>query len=143
MPHRVGHGSRELIMIRSDLGSTEELLRFEREYVEGTVLFHFSGDIDISNMPLLWSNLKAACEDGDNVIVDLSGVTYVDSTGLKALLDCHDIFVGRGQRFAIAGPPTTLLKILNIVGLDKSIPIFPSIKAAIIAFHSRETREEK
>ena len=130
-------------MIRSELGPSGELLRFEREYVEGAVLFHFSGDIDLSSVPLLWSNLKAACEDGHNVIVDLSSVTYVDSTGLKTILDCHDIFVGRGQRFAIASPPTMLLKILNIVGLDNSIPIFLSIEAAIIAFRSRETREVK
>ena len=107
------------------------------------MLFHFSGDIDLSNVPLLWSNLKAACEDGHNVIVDLSSVTYVDSTGLKALLDCHNIFVGRGQLLAIAGPPTMLLKILNIVGLGNSIPIFPSIEAAVIAFRSRETRGVK
>ena len=105
------------------------------------MLFHFSGDIDLSNVPLLWSNLKAASEDGHNVIVDLSGVTYVDSTGLKALLDCHNIFLERGQRLAIAGPPPMLLKILNIVGLGNSIPISPSIEAAAIAFRSRETRE--
>jgi anti-sigma B factor antagonist len=130
-------------MIRSERGPSGEILRFEREYADGAVLFHFSGDIDLSNVPLLWSNLKAAGEDGHNVIVDLSGVTYVDSTGLKALLDCHNIFLERGQRLTIAGPPTMLLKILNIVGLGNSIPIFPSIEAAVIAFRSRESRGGK
>jgi anti-sigma B factor antagonist len=143
MPHRGGHRSGELIMIRSERGPSGELLRFEREYAQGAVLFHFSGDIDLSNVPLLWSNLKAACEDGHNVIVDLSGVTYMDSTGLKALLDCHNIFLERGQRLAIADPPTVLLKILNTVGLRNSIPIFPSIEAAASAFRSSEIHEVK
>jgi anti-sigma B factor antagonist len=128
--------SGDLKMKRPELNPSEELLRFEREYAEGAVLFHFSGDIDLSNVSLLWSNLKAVCEDGHNVIVGLRDVTYVDSTGLKALLDCHSLFLERGQRFAIAGPPTMLLKILNIVGLGNSIPIFPSIEAAVIAFRS-------
>ena len=69
-------------------------------------------------------------------------VRYVDSTGLKALLDCHNIFLQGGQRLATAGPSTMLLKTLNIVGLADSIPIFPSIDAAV-AFRSRETREAK
>jgi anti-sigma B factor antagonist len=127
-------------MLRSDREASAELLRLEREDVEGAVLFHFSGEIDLSNVPLLWSNLKAGCEDGHNVIVDLSGVTYIDSTGLKALLDCHNIFLDRGQRLAIASPPSMILKILSIVHLENSIPIFPSIQAAVIAFCSSETR---
>jgi anti-anti-sigma factor len=54
-------------------------------------------------------------------------VRHVDSTGLKALLDCRNIFLQRSQRLATAGLSTMLLKTLNIVGLANSIPIFPSI----------------
>ena len=103
-------------MMRPELGPPRELLRFEREDAQGAVVFRFAGEIDPSTVGLLWSNLKAACEDEHTGIVELSGVRSIDPTGLEALVDCHQIFVDRGQQLVLANVPERLKKTYQVRG---------------------------
>ena len=124
-------------MMRPELGPPRELLRFEREDAQGAVVFRFAGEIDPSTVGLLWSNLKAACEDEHTGIVELSGVRSIDPTGLEALVDCHQIFVDRGQQLVLANVPERLKSLIKFVGPDRAIPIFPSVESALDSFRRR------
>ena len=85
---------------------------------------------------MLWSNLKAMPESNCNVVVDLKGIQYIDSTAIKALLDARRLFIQRGQQFVISEPNAICRKLFSITGVDKTIPIFEFVAEALASFRS-------
>lgn len=57
------------------------------------------------------------CIGVDAVVVDLSGVVFLDSSGIAALADGHRAATGRGQRFTIRGERPSVRRALEITGL--------------------------
>jgi ABC-type transporter Mla MlaB component len=68
------------------------------------VLVRPAGEVTLATVPLLWSNQRAMREDHLNVIVDLKAILGIDSAGMHALLDMHQLFIQCGQRLVLANP---------------------------------------
>ena len=67
-------------------------------------------------------------------MVDLSGVDFIDSTGLATLIEYHRDAGSHGGVFSLAGINPNLKAIFDVVQFDKVLAIFPSVpeaKAAI------------
>ena len=107
---------------------------FDRQTTPCAVVLRPSGEVDFTNAHALWANLKAIFEDHQNVVLDLSRLGYMDSGGVKVLLDAHRLFLQKKRGFALANPSRTVSMILEIVGLDEQLP---QIKARLEA----KTRE--
>lgn len=73
---------------------------------DGTVVVSLAGDLDLASAPRLDESLHG-CEDGaDIVILDLRGLTFMDSSGLRVILAADARARSRGGRLVlIAGPP--------------------------------------
>lgn len=112
----------------------QELLVIDRQEAQGAILIRPTGEVDLSTVPMLWANLNALLEDGQDVIVDLNGIRYIDSSGLEALLDSCQVFRQRGQRFTLVRPASVIGRLIDIRSLDKAIPVFESIEAALDSF---------
>jgi anti-sigma B factor antagonist len=108
-----------------------QALAFRTEERPEAIVLHPSGEVDLSTVSSLWSMLKSAGEDGRSVIVMLSGVTYIDSTGIKAFLDVHRLFRQRAQRLVLADPTSMVRKVIEITALEKIIPVYPSLDKAV------------
>jgi anti-anti-sigma factor len=106
----------------------------DRQEARGVILLRPTGAVDPTSVPILWSNLKALLEDDQNVVVDLSAIQGIDSTGIEALLDSGHLFFQRGQRFVLARPTSIVQRLIDVVCLDKVIPVFASIEAALDSF---------
>jgi anti-sigma B factor antagonist len=78
-----------------------------------------TGEIDISSAPRLISGLNEAVGNCDlPVLVDLSGVDFMDSTGLALLLNAHRRLSRRGKGFAVVcgdGPVRRVFTITDMV----------------------------
>ncbi len=61
----------------------------------------------------------AAHECVQRVIIDLSSVTFLDSTGLAALIQIQNDVDARAKKLTIRGATRSALKVLEITGLDK------------------------
>lgn len=108
-----------------------ESLTFRREErPEGFVLF-LSGEVNHATAPALWSSLNAIFEDGLNVIVDLGGVTQIDSVGMKILLDIQKLFLERGQSLILAQPAAAVREVMEAAGPGPAIAVHPSLEAAL------------
>jgi ABC-type transporter Mla MlaB component len=92
-------------MESESIGSSVDLLVCQREHTPQGVLFHLRGELVLASIPILWSNLKAAFEDGNHVIVDLAEVHQIDQSGITALEELHRLFLGAGQRFVVVAAP--------------------------------------
>lgn len=110
------------------------VLVVERQEARGAILIRPTGEVDLTSVPILWSNLKALLEDGQDVVVDLSGVQSIDSTGFEALVDAGHLFFQRGQRFALATPTSVVQRLIDIGYPDEVIPVFASIEMALDSF---------
>ncbi len=72
------------------------------------------GEVDIATAPEMHAALTAAsarCPKGGAVTVDLTSVTFMDSSGLRALLASHRLAAESGVRLVVAAdrPPVTRL----------------------------------
>jgi anti-sigma B factor antagonist len=72
-------------------------------------------------------------EPAEHLVLDMSGVSFLDSAGVGALVS---LFVHRrnaGKSFAIAGLTQQGNAVLQVAGLTKLLPNFPSVDAALAA----------
>jgi anti-anti-sigma factor len=74
-----------------------------------------AGEIDILTAPRLEAALRAALDAYDLVVVDLSGVTFMDAQGLNALLAAHRD--ARGTLRVVDASPQSA-RLLRLTGID-------------------------
>jgi anti-sigma B factor antagonist len=82
------------------------------------------GEVDVATAPRLAEALReAASASSGDVTVDVSGVTFMDSTGLSALVEARR---GLGdRRLVLSGASPMLLRLLEITGLADVFVIEP------------------
>lgn len=97
-----------------------------------------SGDIDTAVVPDLREGLESALEGGcSNVVLDLSGVAYADSSALGLLVWIDHVLRPRGGRLVLAGASRDVARILELSGLvavAASIAMSANVSAALEGF---------
>jgi anti-anti-sigma factor len=87
-----------------------------------------AGELELGQADALLAPLRATAADDAPVVLDLSGVTFIDSTGLRALLDAH----ARLERLVVAAPPGSPVEtLLSLTGLDDVLTVRPDVDAAL------------
>ncbi len=102
--------------------------------------------LDSALSPKLKSELLTVHAEGyENLVLDLSEVKYVDSSGLSALLVGNREFNKNGGIFIISAPQEHVMKLIKISMLDKVFHIVDSIEEAAeaIFIHEIEEKEEE
>jgi anti-anti-sigma factor len=74
-----------------------------------------AGEVDLESCAQL-SSVLAGLGDSSAVDVDLSAVTYLDSTGLRTLLTARDAAVALGGRLRISATSNIVARLLEITG---------------------------
>lgn len=79
------------------------------------------GDVDTVTCAEVVALLVEAVDrsSSDVVLVDVSGVTFLDSSGLGALVAARNHATGSGKRIVLVEVPPRVLTVLNITGLDQ------------------------
>jgi anti-sigma B factor antagonist len=92
------------------------------------------GEIDLHVSPRVSASLGAIIEQKPSrVVVDLSKVTYIDSSGLAVLIEGMQNVEGYGGKFLLAGIQENVKPIFEIARLDQVFLIFPHVDAALAA----------
>jgi anti-sigma B factor antagonist len=101
-----------------------------------TTIVHVSGEVDIASAPALAAHVdRALAPQPSLLIVDLSAVTMLDSSGLGVLIGVLkglETDTKATQLRLIIGEPQ-VLKVFSITGLDGVFAIFPSLDEALAA----------
>jgi anti-sigma B factor antagonist len=95
-----------------------------------------AGEVDMSHEAELRAELRAAVEaDADGIVVDLTECEFIDSSAIRALLLSRDEMNSHhnGESLAVAASSDQILRILGVMGLDKVLPIEPTVKQAAAA----------
>ncbi len=90
------------------------------------------GEFDLLTAPRFRRAVDEACMGNlDQLIVDLGEVTFIDSSGLGALLGRYRRLQSMGKGFALAAPSHRVQEILGLVGIGRTIDIFPTVSCAL------------
>ena len=83
------------------------------------VVLHVRGDLDVATAAELWSHLSALIDRGDvKIAVDCSGVTFLDSSGIAALVRGLRAVTPLGGSLRLRRVSPRVLEVLTITSLD-------------------------
>jgi anti-sigma B factor antagonist len=94
-----------------------DLMPFETSAVAGGHLIRVRGEIDLAVAPQLAEALVRFANG--SVTVDLTDVTFLDSSGCAALVAAHKSLQRRGSHLHVRGANGTTLGVLKVMGLDQ------------------------
>lgn len=116
-----------------DEASSELSLR--RVVADRSLVIEAYGEIDIASAGELRAMIDSSLGIGvDRLIVDLSGIRFMDSSGLNVLIGTARQ-LGPGSFGVVVSLPS-IRKILAVTGIDNVIPVFDSVAEAV---HALET----
>ena len=88
------------------------------------------GELDVATVPQLAAALGGLGEDVARVVVDLADVTFVDSSGLGALIAAR-VRPGGARTVAIVSDRPAVVRAFAITSLDSIFPIHSTLDAAL------------
>jgi anti-sigma B factor antagonist len=111
------------------------LADFQLESIEGLPVAHLSGEIDRSNAAELGQRMAGAIGDGGGgLVVDLTELAFIDSTGIRMLFDLAAELKSHGQTLRVVVPDGAHLgDILDTVGLRQAAPTDHTVGEAVAA----------
>ena len=108
---------------------------------DGVLVVSLGGQLDFLSAPQLaprLADLQAATRDA--VVVDVSGVTFIDSTGLNALVAAAQSIQSREATVLVAGASKHVARVFEIVRLGETLRLESTLEDAVRAARTgRET----
>jgi anti-sigma B factor antagonist len=99
----------------------------------GSVVVAFSGEVDLEHSPQAREVLLEQVGRRRRVVVDLSAVDYVDSSGIASLVEAFQRARKGGTGFALAAPNSAVLRVLELARLDRVFLIFATLEEGLDA----------
>ncbi|GAB3827190.1 STAS domain-containing protein [Dactylosporangium cerinum] len=109
-------------------------MTFSISTFQGHSVVRADGELDVSTAPQLRQTITSALDDGgEKVIVDLSAVTFMDSTTLGVLIGAHNRVRERGGALGLVCPDDKIRRVFRITGLDNVFALFDTVPDAATA----------
>jgi anti-sigma B factor antagonist len=103
-------------------------------YDDGVALVALVGELDLSVVGLLDAAVQEVVAAGLHlVVVDLSGLTFCDSSGLGGLLRASRVVRSAGGTLLVAGAHDAVQRLLQLTSMERAITIVPDVSAALTA----------
>jgi len=94
------------------------------------IIIMLSGDIDMSCSPEARQIILDALNKKENTMVDLSQVTYIDSSGVASLVEGFQTAKANKLKFSLIGVSDSAMMVFKLARLDKVFPIFDTFEQA-------------
>ncbi|MBA2763659.1 MAG: STAS domain-containing protein [Thermoleophilaceae bacterium] len=80
------------------------------------------GEIDLSTVSILDAALAEQRRPGQSIVIDLSGVEFMDSTGIKLLIEADALSRQDGHTVTFTNPSPAVSRVLEITGVRDHLP---------------------
>ena len=104
------------------------LLAVRRIERDGRYLVEASGELDVSNVEVFDEAIvEAEATDAREIVVDLSELAFMDSSGLRAILQAHARSQADSNRLRLVRGPRRVQRVFELTGMESRLPfIAPS-----------------
>lgn len=99
----------------------------------GFTVISLTGEVDLNFSPDARQQILKCLNKNKKLLVDLSQVEYIDSSGVASLVEGFQLARQQKQFFALVGVSRAALQVLQLARLDKVFPMYDSIEAAVAA----------
>ena len=97
----------------------------------------FDGEIDIATCPAIRRFLMAAISGGDvHLAVDMSGVTFIDASGIGVLVAAANRAREAGGDLSLLAPSRQVRRLLDLLHLDAILPAAQRLGGSVVATSS-------
>lgn len=103
-----------------------------RAEARGTVVT-VVGELDVASSQVLERALMTTLNGVAVVVVDLRGLTFIDSTGLGVLVRAHQLAQEHGRRFGLVRGNGQVSRLLSLTGLDAELLVGDSVEQLLDA----------
>ncbi|MEM7543239.1 MAG: STAS domain-containing protein, partial [Pseudomonadota bacterium] len=100
---------------------------------QGYSVVQLTGDIDLSCSPEARQSILSCLGEGQHTLVDLSGVTYIDSSGIASLVEGLQTAKKGDLRFGLVGVSEAAMSVIELAKLDKVFPIHANVDERALA----------
>ncbi len=101
----------------------------EQQLQDSWISLNVGGEIDLATVDELTSAIKKVqANEGSNLLVDLTGTDFMDSTGLKTLVVASREFGEAGRAFALAVKPGPIARLIELSGVDSTMRIVSDVE---------------
>jgi anti-sigma B factor antagonist len=89
------------------------------------------GELDLATEPQLREGLQRVVDAGDRqVVVDLAGVGFMDSSALGAFVAVFKVLRDDGGRLCLASAQPVVRTLLSVTSVDRAIGVYDTVRAA-------------
>jgi anti-sigma B factor antagonist len=99
----------------------------------GITVVALSGDVDLQTSPAVRQKLLECLDKHKKLIVDMSNVAYIDSSGVASLVEAFQVSRKKSASFVLAAVSPSAMRVLSLARLDKVFTIHPDVNAAAAA----------
>jgi len=105
-------------------------MNIETKELEGAIVVSLEGEVDLEHSPQARKALLDAVSKNKKVVVDLSGVSYIDSSGIASLVEAFQTARKSGGEMILAMVSESALRVLQLARLDKVFTIAATVEEA-------------
>lgn len=114
--------------------------RFPAAWSGQTAVVSAAGEIDLTNAEYLRDALLSTLNAGAaGLVVDLTAATFLDSAGVTALVRASRRASANEAALRLAVTAPAVLRVIELVGLNQLVPVYPSVAEAIASLPVQET----
>jgi anti-sigma B factor antagonist len=114
--------------------SADEQLHIATRQGPDRLILELRGELDMVSSGLLEETLASADLDGSHaVVLDLRGLRFLDSTGLKTIFRVRKVVCEHGRQFAVTQGSAQVQRLLSLTRLDEHLQTIDTPDAAVFA----------
>ena len=98
-----------------------QTLDIDVDHADGAVVVRPRGELDLASTPDLRAILQEQYNKKASVLLDLSELTFLDSSGLRLIWDTATAAKQHGLELALASGPPEVMRVFELTGLRKRL----------------------
>lgn len=105
--------------------------KYNTKEESGYAIIELDGEVDLSCSPDARKQILECLSEGKNLLIDLSQVTYIDSSGVASLVEGYQTAKKKSLQFGLVGVSEAAMNVLQLARLDKVFPIHANVEARV------------
>ncbi|HED16700.1 MAG TPA: anti-sigma factor antagonist [Gammaproteobacteria bacterium] len=103
-------------------------MEIKKRNESGYSIISLVGEVDLHFSPKAREEILKALKNNENVLVELSEVSYIDSSGIASLVEGYQMSKKSGQTFGLLSVSNAAMQVLKLARLDSVFPIYDNVE---------------